>query len=157
MLKQVRNLGVLGNKAKASVGVTQAQVIGKTWQKLKYALSCLSIFRGQTWRFGRKLNGSGQVFGSYHNFFDRNQLRHFNLFLLVHSIVIILLVIHFLMCQSFRQLAQIHRLPVVLEQLHATKIVGDDASTARGTRSHPSQKPHLDEVDDLPNPAQSPR
>jgi len=152
VLKQVRNLGVVGNKAKASVGVTQAQVLGKTWQKLKHALSCLSIFRGQTWRFSRKLNGSGQVF-----FFDRNQLRHFNLFLLVHSIVIILLVIHFLMCQSFRWLAQIHRLPVVLVQLHATKIVGDDASTARETHSHPSQKPHLDEADDLPNPAQSPR
>ena len=44
VLKQVRNLGVLGNKAKASVGVTQAQVLGKTWQKLKHALSCLSVF-----------------------------------------------------------------------------------------------------------------
>jgi len=34
---------------------------------------------------------------------------------------------------------------------------GGGASTARGTRSHPSQTPRPDEADDQPNPAQSPR
>jgi hypothetical protein len=44
VLKQVRYLGVFCDKAKTSISIAQAQVIGKTWQKLKHALGRLSFF-----------------------------------------------------------------------------------------------------------------
>ncbi len=75
------------NKAKASVGVAQAQVLGKTWQKLKCALSCLSIFRGQTLAFAENSTVALSSFLGL-QLFDVNQLRHFNLFLLIHSIAV---------------------------------------------------------------------